>query len=168
MNREGNKSSIITRNTMNAQVTHLDPIRIVMLRHTGPYDALGPVFEKLWGWVESHNIPAERWIGIYWDNPDEVPTEKLRSPLASRFRPTTKSLTAVDSVSYLTKSRVANMPRQLILAHTKTLNKFGLNSHLIARILSGDRSLKIQHLKFTSMTQATLRQTNSSPSSICR
>ena len=64
---------------MNAQVTHLDPIRIVMLRHTGPYDGLGAVFEKLWGWVESHNIPAERWIGIYWDNPDEVPTEKLRS-----------------------------------------------------------------------------------------
>ncbi len=64
---------------MNAQVTTIEPIRIVMLRHTGSYDGLGPVFEKLWGWVESHNIPAERWIGIYWDNPDEVPTEKLRS-----------------------------------------------------------------------------------------
>ena len=64
---------------MNAQITTIEPIRTVMLRHTGSYDGLGPVFEKLWGWVESHNIPAERWIGIYWDNPDEVPTEKLRS-----------------------------------------------------------------------------------------
>jgi AraC family transcriptional regulator len=64
---------------MNAQVTHLDPIRIVMLRHVGPYDGIGLVFEQLWGWVTSHDVPVQRSIGIYWDNPDEVPANKLRS-----------------------------------------------------------------------------------------
>lgn len=64
---------------MNAQVIHLDPVRIVMLRHTGSYDGIGPVFEQLWGWVESHSVPVQRTIGIYWDNPDEVPVNKLRS-----------------------------------------------------------------------------------------
>jgi AraC family transcriptional regulator len=64
---------------MNAQVIHLDPVRIVMLRHTGSYDGIGPVFDKLWGWVESNSVPVLRTIGIYWDNPDEVPVNKLRS-----------------------------------------------------------------------------------------
>jgi AraC family transcriptional regulator len=64
---------------MNIEVTRLDPIRIVMLRHIGPYDGIGPVFDQLWGWVTSHNVPVQRTIGIYWDNPDEVPAAKLRS-----------------------------------------------------------------------------------------
>jgi AraC family transcriptional regulator len=64
---------------MNAQVIHLDPVRIVMLRHTGSYDDIGPVFEQLWGWVTSNSVPVQRTIGIYWDNPDEVPVNRLRS-----------------------------------------------------------------------------------------
>ncbi len=64
---------------MNIQVNNLPAARIVMLRHTGSYDGIGDVFDKLWTWVSSHNVPVQRTIGIYWDNPDEVPTEKLRS-----------------------------------------------------------------------------------------
>src|SRR5258708_22312029 len=64
---------------MNAQVIHLDPVRIVMLRHTGSYDDIGPVFDQLWTWVTANSVPVQRTIGIYWDNPDEVPASKLRS-----------------------------------------------------------------------------------------
>ena len=64
---------------MNAQIIHCEPVRIVMLRHTGSYDDIGPVFDQLWTWVSSHNVPVQRTIGIYWDNPDEVPVAKLRS-----------------------------------------------------------------------------------------
>jgi len=64
---------------MNAQVIQLAPIRIAMLRHTGSYDEIGPVFDRLWKWVEAQNVPVQRTIGIYWDDPDEVPAPQLRS-----------------------------------------------------------------------------------------
>ena len=64
---------------MNAEIKYCDPIRVVMLRHTGSYDGIGPVFDQLWSWVTSQNVPVQRTIGIYWDNPDEVPVAKLRS-----------------------------------------------------------------------------------------
>lgn len=63
----------------NFQVTVLNPIHLVMLRHRGPYDGIGKVFEELWGWVEANNVPAQRTIGIYWDNPDFVSKNQLRS-----------------------------------------------------------------------------------------
>lgn len=50
-----------------------------MLRHTGPYDTIGPKFDELWGWVENVNVPVKRTIGVYYDNPDFVPASQLRS-----------------------------------------------------------------------------------------
>ncbi len=64
---------------MNAQVIQLAPIPVVMLKHVGPYEQLGPVFEQLWNWVTANSIPAQRAIGIYWDNPDFTPASQLRS-----------------------------------------------------------------------------------------
>jgi DNA gyrase inhibitor GyrI len=64
---------------MNAQIIHCEPVRIVTLRHTGSYDDIGPVFDQLWTWVTSQNVPVQRTIGIYWDNPDETPVARLRS-----------------------------------------------------------------------------------------
>lgn len=64
---------------MIAQVTQIPPITVVMLRHSGPYDQLAPKFDQLWNWVTANNVPAQRFIGIYWDNPDETPADRLRS-----------------------------------------------------------------------------------------
>jgi AraC family transcriptional regulator len=64
---------------MNAQVVQMSPIPVVMLRHVGSYDGVGPVFDQLWNWLEAKGIPTQRTIGIYWDNPDEVPASQLRS-----------------------------------------------------------------------------------------
>lgn len=64
---------------MNAQVIQIPPIPVVMIRHTGSYDDLGPEFDRLWNWIEANRIPAQRTIGIYWDNPDFTPTSQLRS-----------------------------------------------------------------------------------------
>jgi AraC family transcriptional regulator len=64
---------------INVQIVQLQPIRVAMLRHVGSYDLLPPQFDKLFEWVERFNIPVKRTIGIYWDNPDEVPTNRLRS-----------------------------------------------------------------------------------------
>ncbi len=64
---------------MNIQFIQLPPIRVVMIRHTGPYDQLAEAFQRLSGWVDSQNVPSKRWIGIYWDNPQETPAHQLRS-----------------------------------------------------------------------------------------
>lgn len=50
-----------------------------MLRHSGSYEKIGDAFDKLWKWVEYNRVPAQRTIGIYWDNPDHTPTRLLRS-----------------------------------------------------------------------------------------
>ncbi len=64
---------------MVVQVIQAHPIRVVMLKHVGPYDDISPVFDRLFTWVTAHNVPVMRTIGIYWDNPDEVPASRLRS-----------------------------------------------------------------------------------------
>jgi AraC family transcriptional regulator len=64
---------------MNAHQVQLAPIPVVMYRHMGPYETLSPKFDQLWEWVEGHGVPAQRTIGIYWDNPDYVPASRLRS-----------------------------------------------------------------------------------------
>ena len=64
---------------MEVQTVNLAPIPVVMIRHTGPYEGISPVFDQLWQWVNAYGIPAEYSIGIYWDNPDYVSANKLRS-----------------------------------------------------------------------------------------
>jgi len=64
---------------MNIQIKQESPIPLAMIRHTGPYDQLAPKFEQLYEWVEAQSVPAQRCIGIYWDNPEHVPAHQLRS-----------------------------------------------------------------------------------------
>jgi AraC family transcriptional regulator len=60
--------------------THAFPaVPVVMLRHVGPYDGLSEEFDRLWKWVTAQNVPADRTIGIYYDNPDHVASSRLRS-----------------------------------------------------------------------------------------
>ncbi len=35
-------------------------------------------FEQLALWVKSHNVTGSEWLAVYYDNPEEVPAEKLR------------------------------------------------------------------------------------------
>ena len=71
---------------MSAQLTLLSPIRVAILRHTGPYDGIGPVFDRLWAWVEANQVEVQRTIGIYYDNPDFVPAAQLRSAACVEVR----------------------------------------------------------------------------------
>jgi len=64
---------------MDVQLIPLAPIRVVMIRHRGPYDELSLKFDQLWSWANRHGVPGQRTIGIYWDNPDFVSASRLRS-----------------------------------------------------------------------------------------
>lgn len=63
------------------EIKNLDPIKTIALHHVGDYMGIGAEFQKLGEWAGQHNYWAKgpRMVGVYHDNPAEVPTEKLRS-----------------------------------------------------------------------------------------
>ncbi len=78
---------------MDIQISFSVSFPVLMLRHRGPYETLSSKFDQLWGWVSSNDVPMKRWIGIYWDNPEIVPSNELRSAacleLADGYNPPT-------------------------------------------------------------------------------
>jgi AraC family transcriptional regulator len=64
---------------MIATIEKLDTITVVGLRHIGPYHLIGPKFSELMGWVNRHHVPVGMGLAIYYDNPDEVAGQDLRS-----------------------------------------------------------------------------------------
>ncbi len=64
---------------MDIQVFNIADLRIAMIRHQGPYEQIGGAFERLWTWVNQNRVPVKRSIGIYYDNPDYVAANQLRS-----------------------------------------------------------------------------------------
>ena len=63
--------------TVNEQ--ELGPYTYVYERFVGPYKDLGPVFKKVESTLKADGITADKAIGIYYDNPEKVAKEKLRS-----------------------------------------------------------------------------------------
>lgn len=60
-------------------------IRQESVRHVAGFHLVGPLakrvpqgFEQLGAWAMGHQVPAREWLAVYYDNPDEVPAEKLR------------------------------------------------------------------------------------------
>ncbi len=51
------------------------------LDHTGSYMEVGRTFETLFGWLGTRDLlkPETRAVGIYYDDPEAVPEDKLRS-----------------------------------------------------------------------------------------
>ena len=66
--------------TMNVTIKQLKPRRVAFMRHVGPYDAVGAVWEKLTMHLGRAGLlggPAE-FIGICHDDPAVTPPEKIR------------------------------------------------------------------------------------------
>lgn len=64
---------------MNYSVTTLGKKTIAGFHLVGPWDqTVKQGFEQLMMWVENHQVPAREWLAVYYDNPEDVPAEKLR------------------------------------------------------------------------------------------
>jgi AraC family transcriptional regulator len=65
---------------MNVRIEKLKPIRVAYMRHTGPYQECGKVWNKLAEWVKENGLSfADRIsIGASYDDPSTTPPEKLR------------------------------------------------------------------------------------------
>jgi AraC family transcriptional regulator len=56
-------------------------LTLAAINHSGPYLGISRAFQSLFGTLASRGLigPRTRMIGLYYDDPDSVPAEKLRS-----------------------------------------------------------------------------------------
>ncbi len=61
-------------------VKELQPMRIIFLRHVGPYSQVGATWGRLMSWAGPRGLlgPGMKMIGIVHDDPDVTPQDKIR------------------------------------------------------------------------------------------
>jgi AraC family transcriptional regulator len=62
------------------EIKTLEPVRVVFLRHQGPYSQVGATWARLAAWAGPRGLfgPATRFIGISHDDPQITAPDKLR------------------------------------------------------------------------------------------
>ena len=65
---------------MQVRVEKVDPMRVVFMRHVGPYDAVGEIWGKLFCWAAGKGLLGCGWtaVGVAYDDPDVTPPERIR------------------------------------------------------------------------------------------
>jgi AraC family transcriptional regulator len=66
---------------LDVTIREIAPIELIGVAHTGSYMQIDKAFETLFGTLYARGLakPDMRMIGVYLDDPDLVPLEKLRS-----------------------------------------------------------------------------------------
>ena len=66
---------------MEAKTVTLKPMKVLCMKHIGPYFKIGAAFEKLAVFIKEQNIEVSDalWLGVYYDDPESVPEAELRS-----------------------------------------------------------------------------------------
>jgi len=62
------------------EVKELPPMRLVFLRHVGPYNEVGTTWGRLMTWAGTRGLlgPNMKLLGIVYDDPDVTPLDKIR------------------------------------------------------------------------------------------
>ncbi|WP_028584044.1 AraC family transcriptional regulator [Desulfogranum mediterraneum] len=65
---------------MKVDIVTLEEMKVVFVRHTGPYTACGAAWETLCSWAGPKGLlqPGARILGLSYDDPEVTPPEKLR------------------------------------------------------------------------------------------
>jgi DNA gyrase inhibitor GyrI len=53
-------------------IVHREPVRILALRHVGPFHTIGAAFGKLGGVVAALGLPRTTMLGVFLDDPKTV------------------------------------------------------------------------------------------------
>ena len=66
---------------MEAKTVTLELMKVLSIKHIGPYFKIGTAFEKLAAFIKEQNIEVSDalWMGVYFDDPESVPEAELRS-----------------------------------------------------------------------------------------
>lgn len=67
--------------TMDAKIVEMKPLKVLCVRHIGPYQLIGEAFERLDEAAGRAGLDTGRsqWLGMYLDDPEQTPPERLRS-----------------------------------------------------------------------------------------
>ncbi|MCT4714030.1 DNA gyrase inhibitor SbmC [Enterobacteriaceae bacterium H18W14] len=64
---------------MEFKIQQVPERKVAGFHMVGPWEkTVHQGFEQLALWVKSQKITGSEWLAVYYDNPDEVPAEKLR------------------------------------------------------------------------------------------
>jgi hypothetical protein len=66
-------------NPLTVTMQEMGPYTIAYERYVGPYQNTGPIFDKVYKELTALGITTTNGIGIYYDNPQNTPSYKLRS-----------------------------------------------------------------------------------------
>src|SRR5262249_40774794 len=66
--------------TMDFELRKLPPMLFASVRNIGPYNAVGPAFQRVIGWAMQAGVmtPETRVLGMSLDDPKKIPAEHLR------------------------------------------------------------------------------------------
>ncbi len=71
---------------MDVRIETLARIHVARIRHLGPYNEVGPCFERLFRWASGAGVPTGRVLTLSYDDPETVAPEKLRSDACVELR----------------------------------------------------------------------------------
>ncbi len=65
---------------MDVSLQTIDPMRVIFMRHVGPYDRVGDTWTALFAWAVPRGLvgPATVSFGAVYDDPDVTPPDRLR------------------------------------------------------------------------------------------
>jgi AraC family transcriptional regulator len=66
--------------TMDFELRPLPPMLFAAVRNLGPYNAVGPAFQRIIGWAMQAGVmtPETRVLGMSYDDPSKTPADQLR------------------------------------------------------------------------------------------
>ena len=64
---------------MEVRIETFDGIEVARIRHVGPYEEVGPCFERLFEWAATIGAQPGRVLSLSYDDPDDVAPRSLRS-----------------------------------------------------------------------------------------
>ncbi len=73
---------------MEAKTVTLEPMKVLSVKHRGSYFKICTAFEKLSAFIKEQDIELSdaQWLGVYYDDPESVPEEELRSEACVTIR----------------------------------------------------------------------------------
>lgn len=76
--------NIAGESDMELRIENLEAMKVLALRHVGPYHTIGQKFGELSQYLAMNGIPFNMMLALYHDDPDSVPAGELRSDACMR------------------------------------------------------------------------------------
>jgi AraC family transcriptional regulator len=85
---------------MEVEITNRPELRVAAVHHVGAYDRISEAFDRLGAIAGQAGLfgPGASMIGVYHDDPEKTPEDKLRSDAGITIQPATKLPTGLTEL----------------------------------------------------------------------